>query len=86
MHITIIGAMPRSLINFRGDLLKALVAAGHKVTAMADGSDPGIAEKLAEIGVEFRSYPVQRNPPHPFRPASLSRNEAYFNDLSCARC
>ena len=64
-HILLIGALPRSLINFRGDLLKALVSSGHKVTAMAEDAPPEIVQQLAEMGVAFRPFPVQRNAMNP---------------------
>ncbi|MDO3377827.1 glycosyltransferase family 4 protein [Geoalkalibacter halelectricus] len=64
-HILLIGALPRSLINFRGDLLKALVDSGHKVTAMSADAPPEIVQQLAEIGVTFRPFPVQRNAMNP---------------------
>lgn len=60
-NIVIVGALPESLLNFRGDLLKTLVHSGHEVTAMADGSNPTVSKTLVEMGVAFRSYPVQRN-------------------------
>jgi len=59
------GALPESLINFRGDLLKTLVAAGHEVTAMAGGENPDVVRQLAAIGVSFRAYPIQRNGMNP---------------------
>ena len=33
MHILIIGGISRSLINFRGPLIRAMLAAGHKLTS-----------------------------------------------------
>lgn len=60
-RVVLIGALPESLINFRGDLLKELVAAGHKVTAMASQTESHVVEKLAHLGISFRAYPVQRN-------------------------
>ena len=33
MHILIIGGISRSLINFRGPLIRDMLSAGHKVTA-----------------------------------------------------
>jgi glycosyltransferase involved in cell wall biosynthesis len=61
----LIGALPGSLINFRGDLLKELVAAGHEVTAMAGGEEPDVVRQLVDIGVSFRAYPIQRNGMNP---------------------
>jgi glycosyltransferase involved in cell wall biosynthesis len=60
-RILVIGAYPPSLINFRGELLEALVARGHQVIAMAGGQDQAVATELAARGVEYRSYRVQRN-------------------------
>lgn len=59
--ILLIGARPRSLINFRGELLKTLINKGYHVIGMADLSAPDNNEKLQTIGVTFRSYPVERN-------------------------
>lgn len=66
-RVVLIGALPQSLINFRGDLLKALVTAGHEVTAMADRSGDAVGEQLALLGVGFRTYPVQRNGLNPIK-------------------
>lgn len=60
-----IGALPESLLNFRGDLLKALVAAGCAVTAMAGATKPPVVRKLSAMGVRFRPYPVQRSGMNP---------------------
>jgi len=60
-RVILIGALPESLINFRGNLLKELRAAGHDVTAMAAHTENHVVEKLAHLGVAFRAYPVQRN-------------------------
>ena len=61
MHVVIIGALPESLTNFRGDLIRAMVAAGHHVTAMAA---PASAEQVSEIertGAKFRAFDIERN-------------------------
>jgi glycosyltransferase involved in cell wall biosynthesis len=60
-RIVVVGAYPQSLVNFRGDLLKALVAAGHDVTAMSAEAAPDEIARLADIGVAFRSFPIFRN-------------------------
>ena len=48
MHILIIGGISRSLINFRGPLIQAMLANGHKVTASAGEPLPEVEEKLQE--------------------------------------
>lgn len=62
-----IGALPESLINFRGELLKQLAKEGHEVTAMASEATPEVIGQLASMGVGYRSYPVQRNGMNPVK-------------------
>ncbi len=64
-RVVVIGALSESLINFRGELLKALAGAGHEVTAMAGTVAPDVVKRLSSIGVSFRAYPVQRNGMNP---------------------
>jgi len=52
MHILVVGALPSSLVNFRGPLLRAMRARGHKVFAAAGGPDVSTAASLAEWGVD----------------------------------
>lgn len=66
-RVVVVGALPESLINFRGNLLKALVASGHEVTAMAAAADPAFVTQLAVLGVGFKPYPVQRNGMNPVK-------------------
>lgn len=61
MKICIIGALPESLVNFRGDLIRSLVQAGHRVTAMAAHCSSEQAAAIEMLGATFQSFPVQRN-------------------------
>ncbi len=63
--VVVIGALAESLINFRGDLIKAFVAAGHDVVAMAGHTDDVTRARIEALGACFWSYPVQRNGMHP---------------------
>ena len=63
--VVVIGAFAESLVNFRGDLIKSLVAAGHEVSAMAGHSDDATRLRIETLGASFRSYPVQRNGMNP---------------------
>lgn len=56
MPFIIIGVLPGSLLNFRGDLIKALVIKGYIITVMASKADRTVVSKLADIGVDFRTY------------------------------
>lgn len=79
--VVVIGAYAKSVVNFRGDLIRAFLARGHSVVAMA-GAEGGaggstvragkveageIRERVEELGASYRSYPVQRNGMNPFR-------------------
>lgn len=66
-HVVLLGAQPRSMVNFRGELIRAIVAAGHKVTAMAANATADEIRSLKEFGAEYRSFPVQRNGLNPAR-------------------
>ena len=59
--VVVIGALPESLLNFRGELLKELLMAGHEVIAMADAEEASVVSRLSAMGVSFRAYPVERN-------------------------
>lgn len=61
LRIIVIGALPESLINFRGDLIKALAFKGHQLTGMAEKIDLTVVNRLDSFGVDFKSYPVTRN-------------------------
>lgn len=59
--VLIIGALPESLINFRGDLIRLLTNSGHKVIGMASEDIDKISPEFFELNAEYRFYPVQRN-------------------------
>ncbi len=61
----VIGAFAESLVNFRGDLIKSLVADGHEVVAMAGQTDKRTVTSIEDLGASFRPYPVQRNGMNP---------------------
>ncbi len=60
MKILIIGGIPRSLINFRGPLLRALVAAGHEVVAASAPAPEDVVAELNAMGVRFCPVPLAR--------------------------
>lgn len=65
-HIVIIGSLTRSLVNFRLELMKDLLAAGHRVTALAPDDDPPVIAELSRIGIGFRRIPMARTGTNPF--------------------
>lgn len=64
-RFVIIGALPESLINFRGSLIQSLRKANYQVTGMASETQPKVTEQLATWGANFCAYPVQRNSLNP---------------------
>lgn len=59
-RIVVIASLTRSLVNFRLELLKAMVAAGHDVIALAPDEDERAIAGLKAIGVTFRQIPMAR--------------------------
>jgi glycosyltransferase involved in cell wall biosynthesis len=62
VRFLLIGALPLSLVNFRGPLLRALRDAGCEVHAAAAAidDDPAVAAALREMGVTAHSVPIAR--------------------------
>jgi glycosyltransferase involved in cell wall biosynthesis len=63
--VAIVGALPDSLIKFRGPLLKRITQAGHRVIGCAAVDDNLALEKdpagsLKRLGAEFRNVPFDR--------------------------
>jgi glycosyltransferase involved in cell wall biosynthesis len=68
-RIAVVASLTLSLTNFRFQLLKAFVDAGHRVTAYAPEFDAEVASRLAGIGVELVLIPMSRTGTNPFRDA-----------------
>lgn len=66
MHILIIGGISRSLINFRGPLIRAMRANGHTVSACAGKARADVAGTLESWGVQFFSVNLSRTGMNPF--------------------
>jgi glycosyltransferase involved in cell wall biosynthesis len=65
MRVVIVGSLPESLLNFRGDFLKELVVRGHEVIALADEASQEVIQDLKGMGISFYSFPIQRNGMNP---------------------
>jgi glycosyltransferase involved in cell wall biosynthesis len=59
-HVVIVGAVPESLVNFRGKLIQRLIAHGHRVTAMAGEATPDCISSIEALGASYIPYPVNR--------------------------
>ena len=60
MKIAIIASLAYSLINFRGALIRQMVAAGHQVVACAPDENSAVIEELSALGVHFQLIPMGR--------------------------
>ena len=58
--ILIVGSSPISLINFRGDLLRALIHKGHEVIVCSSAPSPDVLKSLLDIGVKHFTIPFSR--------------------------
>jgi glycosyltransferase involved in cell wall biosynthesis len=56
--VVVLGAYAPSLILFRGKLIEALIARGHRVVAMASDIPDDVAKKLRALGAEPQSVPI----------------------------
>jgi len=65
MKVLIIGALPESLVNFRGPLIKA-ISHSCDVTALASGATADEVARIKELGANYIDYPVHRNGLNPF--------------------
>ncbi len=64
-RVAIIGSLAQSLINFRANLIAAIVAQGHAVFAFAPDDDPETAARIAELGAEYVRYDLERTGQNP---------------------
>lgn len=64
-RVLILGALPESLLHFRGALIDALLDAGHEVVAAAGGEAPAVAAELRDRGVPYHSIRIQRTGTNP---------------------
>jgi len=67
--IVLIGAYPESLVYFRGELIKSMIAKGHHVVTMAAPAEAEIVERIIACGAEFIPYPVERSGVNPLKDA-----------------
>jgi hypothetical protein len=66
MHILILGNDPKTLVNFRGPLIEAMLSAGHRVTAAGAGFDPKLTAWFQARGVRYFDVPIARAGLNPF--------------------
>jgi glycosyltransferase involved in cell wall biosynthesis len=68
-RIAVVASLTFSLTNFRLELLRRMVEAGHEVVAFAPDRDRPVIERLGEIGVRFVRIPMSRAGINPLQDA-----------------
>ncbi|NWK98778.1 hypothetical protein DM806_24570 [Sphingobium lactosutens] len=67
MKILVLASLAYSLVNFRGALLRRMVAEGHEVVACAPDEDPATDAELHRMGIGYRRVPMDRIGTNPWR-------------------
>jgi len=67
VKIVVIAGYAKSLVNFRGPLLLALLKAGHEVIACAPEDDQKVTNILNSMGVHYRTVPLERTGMNPVK-------------------
>lgn len=57
----VVGSEPDVIVKMRGTFIRAMIAAGHRVTAVAAFDDPAARATLEGGGAAYRVVPMQRN-------------------------
>lgn len=60
-QVIVVGGLPESLINFRGDLLSAFQAEGYVVIAMSALASEDVKSELDAKSVKHQDIPIRRN-------------------------
>ena len=67
MKIAVLSSFTTSLFWFRLDMMQSFKAAGYEVLAVGDGDEAEWGRKFADLGIRYRSIPVQRTGTNPVR-------------------
>ncbi len=66
MKVVVAGNIGQSLVNFRGPLMRTMIDNGHEVVAVGPEGDNDYAPALHELGVRYRTVPLERAGFNPF--------------------
>lgn len=82
MKIIVLASYANSLLNFRQELLEALVSKGHHVTACAPEKNEYVKEKLNSLNIEYRPLPLERTGMNPIKDAkTFLRLISFFKEI-----
>ncbi|MCA1026264.1 glycosyltransferase family 4 protein [Cytobacillus kochii] len=71
MKVFILGSYGPSLVNFRGDMIKAMVDNGHEVVACAPNDNGDIEEKVLKLGAKYLPIRMNRTGMNPLKDVVL---------------
>lgn len=74
MKVFILGSYGPSLVNFRGDMIKAMVDNGHEVVACAPNDNGDIEDKVLKLGAKYLPIKMSRTGMNPLRDVALVRD------------
>lgn len=74
MKVFVLGSYGPSLVNFRGDMIKAMVKNGHQVIACAPNDNGDIAEKVHKLGAKYVPIEMNRTGMNPLKDLKLIRD------------
>jgi len=72
-NIALIGALPNSIVNFRGELVKLMVRQGYEVTTLACNARIADVSAIEALGANYIDYPVSRNGLNPLEDLNTLR-------------
>lgn len=68
-HVLFVAGRAESLLNFRGDLIAAMQAAGCRISAATDGADDAMVARLEARDITFHPVAITRTGMNPFTDA-----------------
>ena len=68
-RILVLGGLAESLVNFRGELLREMIASGHEVIACAPNASKKTRDELSSMGVSYRHAEIDRTGVNPIKDA-----------------
>ena len=71
MKIIVIGGLASSLVNFRGDLIRAFIQNGYEVIAMSAHAESELVREIESLGCKFIPIPIERNGLNPISDLKL---------------
>jgi len=69
--ILLVGSIAGSIVNFRGDLIKAWIERGYQVVTLSRPSKEVREERIRALGAVHREIPIERDKINPWKDIKL---------------